>query len=310
MAIYLGIDGGGTKTTSWIGDENSVLGRGSAGASNPLRVETAAARTALVNSIESACADAHVHPDQIRYACVGLAGAARPEIGAEVQNYLSGILKCPVEVVGDMVIALGAAFDGGPGVIVISGTGSIAYGRDQYGQTARAGGLGPTTSDDGSGYWIGRAAVASLRTSYEGQASALRDAVMKAWEPKTLAHVVSKADSDFSTLCPAVCLAADMGDPIATDILVRAGQELSRLAVAVIEQLFSAPTEIRVGMVGGVFRNSQIVRESFASSLRAACPAVVINDTVVEPVSGALDLARKHALREAAENSAFDPHRS
>lgn len=295
MAIYLGIDGGGTKTTCWIGDENSVLGRGSTGGSNPLRVGAAIARTALITSIKSACADAHVHPDQIQYACVGLAGAARREVGAEVLNYLSGILKCPVEVVGDMVIALEAAVGGGPGVVVISGTGSIAYGRDQQGQTARAGGLGPTTSDEGSGYWIGRAAIAALQSADEAQGIALRDAVMKVRGTESLAEVLSSGGPDFSTLCPAVFLAGDMGDSIAIDILVRAGQELSRLAITVIEELFSDSSQIPVGMTGGVFRHSKIVRESFASSLRTAGPTTVLNNAVVEPVAGALNLARRHS---------------
>jgi glucosamine kinase len=299
VAIYLGIDGGGTKTTCWIGDEDSVLGRGHAGGSNPLRIGTTVARASLISSIESACADAQVHPDQIQYACVGLAGAARPEIGAKVHNYLSGILKCPIEVVGDMVVALEAAVRGGPGVIVISGTGSIAYGRDERGQTARAGGLGPTTSDEGSGYRIGRAAIVALQGSYEGH-SILRDAVMKASSVGTLAEDLSEThDSGFSTLCPAVCVAADMGDSIAADILVRAGHELSRLAITVIEKLFSGSNEIPVGMAGSVFSNSKIVRESFASSLGTACPATVLNGAFVEPVSGALNLARKHSQRSA-----------
>lgn len=293
MAIYLGIDGGGTKTTCWIGDENSVLGVGNAGGSNPLRIDKAIARAALLESIQSACADAHVHHDQIRYAVVGLAGAARPEISAEVRNDLSEFLKRPVEVVGDMTIALEAAFDEGPGVIVISGTGSIAYGRNQHGRTARAGGMGPATSDEGSGYWIGRAAVAALRESDEGQ-NTLRDAVMKASNVGTSAEISSEHhDSNFSRFFPAVCLAADMGDPIAINILVRAGQELSQLAVALIVKLFSGSRQIPVGMAGGVFRHSKLVRESFASNLRAASPAVKLNDAVVEPVSGALNLARR-----------------
>jgi glucosamine kinase len=293
VAIYLGIDGGGTKTTCWIGDENSILGRGHAGASNPLRVDKEIACAALIESMQSACTNAHVHHDQIRYAVVGLAGAARPEISAEVRNDLSRILKCPVEVLGDMTIALEAAFAGGPGVIVISGTGSIAYGRNQHGQTARAGGMGPATSDEGSGHWIGRAAGAALRESDEGQ-SILRDAVMKASNARALAEISSEPhNSNLSRLFPSVCLAADMGDPIAIDLLRRAGQELSHLAVAVIGKLFSGQREIPVAMVGGVFRHSELVRESLAISLKAMFPAVVLSDTVVEPVSGALNLARR-----------------
>ena len=103
---------------------------------------------------------------EISRVCVGLAGAARPEISELVRGMvsetLSGEIKpAEIKIVGDMVIALEAAFGSGPGVIVIAGTGSIAYGRNSKGQTARAGGWGFAISDEGSGHWIGRTAVAA-----------------------------------------------------------------------------------------------------------------------------------------------------
>ena len=138
-----------------------------AGASNLVRVGEAQARESLETAIGQACTVANLKPSQINRVCIGLAGAARPEISeqrlwkayvAETGRIPGGkppsIKQSPPRssVVGDMVIALEAAFRSGPGVIVIAGTGSIAYGRNRDGQTARAGGWGFAISDEGSGH--------------------------------------------------------------------------------------------------------------------------------------------------------------
>ena len=168
MAIFLGIDGGGSKTSCLIGDETSILGSGSAAGSNVVRVGETQAREALSTAIRQACAVAQVTPSQIQRVCVGLAGAARPEVRDRVFAIISELIPGEVEVVGDIVITLQAAFGTGPGVIVIAGTGSIAYGRNTEGQTARAGGWGFAISDEGSGHWIGRTLVAAaIRASDE-----------------------------------------------------------------------------------------------------------------------------------------------
>ena len=118
MAIFLGIDGGGSKTSCAIGDETSLLGTGMAGASNLIRVGEAKARDALAAAINQACAVANVTTAQIQRTCVGLAGAGRPEISDVVRRMVSELVPGEIEVVGDMVIAQEAAFGGGPGVIV------------------------------------------------------------------------------------------------------------------------------------------------------------------------------------------------
>ena len=165
--IFLGIDGGATKTSCLIGDEKSVLGSGASGSSNLIRVGEAQARESLNSAIQQACAAAHVSPAQIHKTCVGLAGAGRSEISSAARRAMLEIVGGEVQIVGDTIIALEAAFGRGPGVVVIAGTGSIAYGRNAAGQTARAGGWGFAISDEGSGYWIGRAAVASAMRSLD-----------------------------------------------------------------------------------------------------------------------------------------------
>ena len=162
MPYYLGIDGGGTKTTCAVGDDSSVLATASAGPSNIVRVGEATTRESLHQAVRQACAAAGITPSQVLRTCVGGSGAARPELAAIVREFLAEMLSTPVDVVGDMQIALEAAFDQGPGVIVIAGTGSIAYGRDRQRKTVRAGGWGFAIGDEGSAHWIGRAAVSAL----------------------------------------------------------------------------------------------------------------------------------------------------
>jgi N-acetylglucosamine kinase-like BadF-type ATPase len=309
VAIFLGIDGGGTKTSCWIGDETSRLGQGRAEGSNLVRVGEAKARQALTRAIELACADAKISPDKIDYACAGLAGAARPEISATVRKILCSVLTSPVEVVGDMVIALEAAFGGAAGVIVISGTGSIAYGRDSHEQTVRVGGWGPAISDEGSAHWIGRTAVAAaLRGFDEGQQTLLLDAVMKAWQVESPAQIVITANAtpapDFAGLCPAVCLAADLGDGAARRVLAHAGEELAALGKIALRRLSGGKNDVQVGMAGSIFAHSHIVREAFVDRVKDAYPEVVIHPGVVEPVSGALELARKSARQKAGKSAA------
>ena len=91
MAIFLGIDGGGSKTTCLIGDENSVLGTGTAAASNVVRVGEAQARASLASAIGQACTVAGLKPSQVTGVCVGLAGAARPEISEAGKAHHFGV---------------------------------------------------------------------------------------------------------------------------------------------------------------------------------------------------------------------------
>jgi N-acetylglucosamine kinase-like BadF-type ATPase len=201
-----------------------------------------------------------------------------------------------------MVIALEAAFGGGPGVVVIAGTGSIAYGRNSAGQTARAGGWGFAISDEGSGHWIGRSAIAAVLRAYdEGPAEGppLFAAMMKSWQVDTREQLVLRANSspppDFAALLPTVLSAADASDPTARTILTQAGAELAALAKIVIQRLFPDADTVPVAMSGGVFHNSALVRQVFYNSLRSEYSRATINPTVVDPVRGALELARKRA---------------
>ena len=319
MPYYLGIDGGGTKTTCAAGDESRLLATAITGPSNIVRVGESQTRESLEQAVRQACAAAGIAPAEVARTCIGGSGAAHPELAAKVQQILAAILPTPIDVVGDMQIALEAAFDAGPGVIVIAGTGSIAYGRDQQGNTARAGGWGFAIGDEGSAHWIGREAVrAVLRAAdlsgeaREGrvtpQDSTLAAALMKTWGVTSLADLARAANAipppNFAALFPAV---AASEDDLAKQVLTRAGRELAQVTVVVTRRLFpvgeikTVPVAmIPVAMTGGVFRHAPLVRQVFYNELRKLDPRVEINPQVVEPVEGALRLARRVAKSESA----------
>jgi len=307
VPYYLGIDGGGTKTTCAVGDDSRLLASATAGPSNIVRVGGPQARESLHRSVLQACAAAGISSEQVSRTCVGGSGAARPELGAAVRGFLGEILSSPIDVVGDMEIALEAAFAEGPGVIVIAGTGSIAYGRDPQGKTFRAGGWGFAIGDEGSAHWIGRKAVnAVLRESDrlpEGTgATGLARALFKVWGVGSLSDLARAANSvpppDFAALSPAVFASED---ETAKQVLTSAGGELALVAGAVIHRLFAKQDTDRVpvAMTGGVFRHSVEVREVFYNELRQLDGRVQILPDVVEPVEGALRMARKAASKQA-----------
>src|ERR1700687_2973676 len=250
MAYYLGIDGGGTKTRCVLADETMVLATAMSGGSNIVRLGETQAREALHTAVRQVCATANISPAQISAISIGAAGAARPEIAAKIRAILVELISevAPeialkkIEVVGDTEIALEAAFGPGPGVIAIAGTGSIVYGRDANGHTARAGGWGFAISDEGSGHWVGRRAISAILSAHDqGLETALSAMILQAWKLNTIDELVQQANStpppDFPRLFPIVLRAADEGDSIARDLLTDAGAKLAGLVAIVIRRL-------------------------------------------------------------------------
>jgi glucosamine kinase len=312
VAYYLGIDGGGSKTTCVVGDGLSVLGTGLSGPSNITRVGEVRARVSLHNAIGQACAAAKIDPRQVQRACVGVAGAGHEQIARAVHNMIAEVIVGEIEVVGDMQIALHAALGTGPGVIVIAGTGSIAYGRDARGTAARAGGWGFAISDEGSAHWIGCTAVAAVLRMADDvaddgnvpQMSPLFRELKSIWTVDSFEQLARTANSspDFAALLPGVLAATDAGDERARQVLRQAGRELAQLAGIVVRRLFVEEGGlIPLAMVGGVFRYSLIVREVFCNTMSSLDPRLQVKRQVVEPVAGALMMARKAHFQPEAE---------
>ncbi len=297
MTHYLGIDGGGTKTTCIVGDEANILGRAATGASNVIRVGEEAAREALRRAVLDACAQSGIDPAKVSWTVAGVAGVGRPEIHDFVEKVLREVVGGGVRVVSDAESALRAAFGDGAGVIVIAGTGSIALAQNDKGNMARAGGWGWAISDEGSGPWIGRTAVAAiLRARDAGEDSELEQRILRKWQLADREQLVRVANAepqpDFGALLQEVAAAASAGDAIALEVFVKAGEELARLAKLAAGHYFGRTAEVRVAMSGGAFAHAPNLGEAFYNSLQTQLPNAALLPDLVDPVLGALQMAR------------------
>lgn len=302
MSFYLGIDGGGTKTKFLLGDEEKVLAEAIAAGSNILRSGEADVRSALQAGIEEVCSTAKVPAAEIVRVVGGIAGSSNEKVRAALEAIVHERISCEISIVGDMVIAHHAALEGKAGVLVNSGTGSIAYGRNDAGETARAGGWGFAISDEGSGHWIGRVAVSAAMRSYDAKKN--QDylhhliAAVGAQDAVELAKFAnSTANPDFAQVFPAVLSLANHGDETAKKILKHAGEELACLAETVLSRIFGGVEQVAIAASGGVFRSAALVFERFCQGLQEHHPKATFALSTADPAMGALMLARAAALK-------------
>jgi len=308
---FLGVDGGQSSTTAMIGDETGrVLGVGKGGPCNHAGVSEGRARftAAIRSSLEAAGAQANLDAASIRFtsACLGLSGGP-----ADKESILREILASDRWLVtDDAVIALAGATAGEPGVVVISGTGSIAFGRNSDGRTARAGGWGYLFGDEGGGFWIARQALRAALSFEEGWglATSLRARLLDSTAGRSMNDLLHRCYTDefprprIARLALVVNQAAESGDPVALEILDAAARELALLAVAVRGQLFAAGAPALVTYSGGVFR-SRIVLSCFRKWM--AKEAGVQLMPPVFPAHGAAIGALLEAYRAAGANRAI-----
>jgi N-acetylglucosamine kinase-like BadF-type ATPase len=266
--LFLGVDGGQSSTTALVGDQTGrVLGEGTGGPCN--HVGAAEGRDKLARavseSVAAACKQAQLHPHQIYFeaACFGMSGGP-----ADKEAILSGILPArKLVVTHDALIALSGATAGEPGVVTIAGTGSIAFGRNAAGETARAGGWGYLFGDDGGGYDIVRQAVRAALRFEEGWGpeTALQGVLLAATgapDANEAMHSLYTAEwprPRVAALSERVDEAAAAGDAVARDILANAAQQLAMLAITVRQQLFRAGETVTICHVGGVFRSRYLM---------------------------------------------------
>ena len=210
---------------------------------------------AAVRDALASCEMTHVVPKVL---CVGVAGAGRePERQALWQALVSRDLADEVVIHADFSIALDDAFGEGPGVLLVSGTGSVAFGRGPSGQIARCGGWGPVCGDEGSGQWIGRRALSVVTAAADGREpeTALVGAVLTAAqvnEPQELiAWAAQATPALLASLAPVVTSVAEAGDLRANAILSLAVEELVLHVRTLARQLFGDERAAHAGGLHG-----------------------------------------------------------
>jgi N-acetylglucosamine kinase-like BadF-type ATPase len=287
MSLFLAIDAGGTGTRCLLADETRVLARATAGTVKLVRVGEPEATARLQAMLAEAAAAAGVSLNQITRTCFGLAGIGSPAVRAWASRVLSSSVSGELLICGDEEIALDAAFAGGPGILLVAGTGSNAIGRTDAGETFGAGGWGPVLGDEGSGTWIGLEALrAALRAQdriplgdqlndqlgdsnreqsemkcVRASTSLLRE-IERHWRLNSLGELVAYANQrgdcdrpapEFASLAPIVARCAAQGDALAAKVLTRAGEELAELVALVFGKMSAAaPTDAKESASIGV----------------------------------------------------------
>ncbi|MES2179583.1 MAG: BadF/BadG/BcrA/BcrD ATPase family protein [Gemmatimonadota bacterium] len=307
--LVAGVDGGGTKTRVIIADENGAqLGEfvGPGSAARPGEIEHSA--TVIAETVREAlvsCEMGHLMPKVL---CVGVAGAARdPERQELWQALVTHGVAEEVVILPDYAIALDDAFGEGAGILLISGTGSAAFGRGPSGQTARCGGWGPVCGDEGSGAWIGRRALSVVTASADGREpeTALVGAVLTAAqvnEPRELiAWAAQATPATFATLAPIVTSVADGGDLRANAIVSLAVEELVLHVRTLSRSLFGDERAATpVAFTGGMLRKGATLRKRLEQRLRSAVPGAQVHAGEVDAARGAV----RGALRYLGETVA------
>lgn len=298
----LGVDGGGSQTRCVIADlSGRILGKGSAGPSNPLTVGVEAASEAITKAIQAAVCGCGNVKGPFRAACLGVAGVDRPYGREAIRREVMplGIAE-RLFVISDAAAALAGATGCGVGVVVVAGTGSIAYGANAEGETARAGGWGWMVDDEGSGYDIGRRAMTAALRAYDGRGeqTMLEDKIKAELSLGDLSELVDRIyvagmkSHEVAALAPVVADAAAEGDEVAVRILREAGLELGCAAEAVIRRL-RLRGRFTVAETGGVFQLGEPLCAAFEETVRKAAPECTIGPPRFEPAVGSALLALK-----------------
>lgn len=308
--VVIGVDGGGTHTRCLVADRNGrLLGEGNAGPSNYMSVGRERAGESLRTSIMSALEQAGRSVTEIAAACLGLAGAGRPEDQAVILALLTFMGPAPIQIVSDGRIALAGAFDGKPGVIVIAGTGSSVFGLGPQSRLLRAGGWGWLLGDEGSGYFLGRGALTAALAALDetGPSTDLGERICRFWGIDRLEQSLQRVHSDLhaaraelAALAPVVMEAAGQGDAIARSLVRQAGRDLALQAAAVLRRLGMTEEDKNgnppgVAVTGGVLSPGSEVLAAFRISLAERVPSARVVACQRSPAHGAIHLALQMA---------------
>jgi glucosamine kinase len=300
-AVVLGIDGGGTRTRASVVNGERVLAFAENGSIKRLRVGAEIAEQNLRALLTDVFNQAGV--TSVRAASAGVASATMPGVPEWISAVFRDFNVERSEVVGDEVIALDAAFHGGPGILQIAGTGTNCIGRAPDGGRESAGGWSSRLGDEGSGYWIGLHAVRrALRAHDRGEPTKILDTVGCAWGTATLEELVNLGDSspgpDFAALAPDISRLAEEGDAVALGVLSQAAADLVDSVLLVRSKLrrkHLLTEEVPVAWIGSVIGKATLVRKAFFAGLHEAAPTMPVLQTEVAGIEGAVWRAQRLA---------------
>ena len=320
MSYVLGIDAGGTRTVALLATaDGRAMAMGAGGPGNFQAVGEDAARASIEAAIDGALAaapDGPVAREQVAAVAAGLAGMHVPADYERFTAIVGRLLPAArVRIYNDGEVALAAATGGREGIVVVAGTGSIAYGADRSGRSLRCGGWGYIIGDEGSAYAITRQALRAASQAADGRApaSTLVDAFTTALGVRTFDDILrpvygppAMTRHQLAALAPLVTQCAANGDAAAQAVLATAGADLAALAVTRARRLDLGATPFLVACSGGVWTADELVLEPFRQRVLAAYPRAHIGSPLLTPVAGAALLAIRLLTAEPPDASVVE----
>ena len=310
----LGIDAGGSKTVALLaGEDGRIVAEGRAGGANLRTHGELVVEKTLHDVIDQAIAR---HGERPAAVCLGMAGVDRTDDAATIRGLMRRLgFRERTLIVNDALIALVAGAGRATGLVVVAGTGSIAYGVNQDGVAARSGGWGPVLADEGSGYWIGRRALVSVMRQADGRGprTALTPMVLRQFgmeRPDELVHEIYEGAERrqlVATLGPLVEQARAHGDVVATEILREAAVELVGAARSVVTRLGMRGDLFPTFLSGGIFKSIPSLAADVSAGMREVAPRTVSSLLTAEPATGAVSLALEEASGGARVPTYLDP---
>lgn len=298
MDHFIGIDAGGTTwDAALVNRDNKILARHKFEGLNVRGANPNVVAFKVKDILEYMSYKGGLMAYHITLIVLAAAGAGDDKTREAVEKSCHSVFpNNPVKVVTDAEAALCGAFRGEPGIVLIAGTGSIAYGIDTQGAAGRAGGYGHLLGDEGSGFWIGREAVrTALDAHYRGEASALGKLICEKWELKDITYAPGQIySSEFpakmmAEIAPLVFKLAETGDSEAERIVSAAGRELGKLVMTLGESL-NFGERIKVSFCGGLSHYREALEPGILDSIKGGNYDLV--EAALEPAVGAVILGR------------------
>ncbi|NLP12074.1 hypothetical protein GX408_16870 [bacterium] len=305
MRMVIGVDGGGTKTVGVLVDsEGHVLARAVTESSN-FQVVGGDALGRVISDLVNQLLTNAGQRQPVVHLYAGLAGAGRPADRQTIITVLeSKKLAKKITVDTDAAAALAGAFAGGPGIIVISGTGAICFGKDRRGEFYRCGGWGYLLGDEGSGYYIGQQALIAALKDWDGRGvkTCLRSAIEQKYGIRSIDLLISSIYSgkidrtEIASLAPLVFDKRAEGDEAAMNIIASAGQEIGKIIAAVARRMGLAGCSVRVALIGSVFKQRDILIPLMEREACRVVQEIHFMDPQFEPAIGSAILALQQEL--------------